>query len=85
MASEEQLILLLGRGQLPAHALLQALSLLALPLDWDLIVDRVLTEGVNPLFYRNLKALSRSRERGVSGSNERNGDRVLGVGCWAKR
>jgi putative nucleotidyltransferase-like protein len=59
MTSEEQLILFLGRGQFPSDARRRALSLLALPLDWDLIVDRVLAEGVDPLFFRNLEWVRR--------------------------
>jgi len=59
MTSEDEVILLLGRGQLPSGAQRHALSRLALPLDWDLIVERVLAEKVYPLFYRNLESLLR--------------------------
>jgi hypothetical protein len=69
MTSEEQLILLLGRGQLPSDSRRQALPLLASPLDWDLIVERVLAEGVDPLFFRNLEALSLEQGAG-SGEQE---------------
>jgi putative nucleotidyltransferase-like protein len=59
MTSEDEVILLLGRGQLPSGARRHALSGLALPLDWDLIVERLLAEKVYPLFYRNLESLLR--------------------------
>jgi Uncharacterised nucleotidyltransferase len=55
--SEEQLCLLLTRGELPPHVLEQARTLLATPLRWDLILRYATAHEVYPLLYRNLRRL----------------------------
>ncbi len=57
VAPEDQLLLLLARGNLLPLVQEQALALLATPLRWDLILERAETQGVYPLFYRNLATL----------------------------
>jgi hypothetical protein len=57
LAPEDQLILLLARGNLLPRVQEGALALLAAPLRWDLIVERVKAQEVYPLFYRNLGTL----------------------------
>ena len=56
-APEDHLILLLARGQLPPRVQEQVLALLATPLGWDLILERVTAQEVYPLFTRNLGML----------------------------
>src|SRR5439155_16487158 len=79
VASEEELVLLLARGSLPPRVQEQARALLATPLDWDLILERVTAEEIYPLFYRNLETLgfagvseqgARSKEQGARGNEE---------------
>jgi Uncharacterised nucleotidyltransferase len=55
--SEDQLCLLLARGELPPHVLEQARTLLATPLRWDVILRRATAHEVYPLLYRNLRRL----------------------------
>ena len=57
MTPEDQLCLLLARGQLPLAARSRALELLATPLRWDLLLRRADAHEVTPLVYRNLATL----------------------------
>ncbi|PYT92311.1 MAG: hypothetical protein DMG36_15630 [Acidobacteria bacterium] len=57
MSSENRIILLLARGRLSALVQEQSLTLLATPLDWDLILERTIEQEVYPLFYGNLRTL----------------------------
>src|SRR5207245_3266484 len=57
MAPEDQLCLLLFRGELSPDTERQALELLASPLGWQLILERARAHEVLPLLYRNLQAL----------------------------
>jgi hypothetical protein len=57
MTPEDQLCLLLARGQLPLAARHRALDLLATPLRWDLLLARAGAHEVTPLVYRNLATL----------------------------
>ena len=57
VAPEDQLLLLLARGNLLPLVQEQALALVATPLRWDLILQRATGQGVYALFYRNLVAL----------------------------
>src|SRR5690242_21945005 len=54
---EDQLCLLLARGQLPARAGDRALELLRAPLRWDRLLGRASLHEVTPLVYRNLATL----------------------------
>ena len=84
MTSEDQLSLFLARGSLPPRVQEQARALLATPLDWDLILERVTAEEIYPLFYRNLETLgfagvgkqgAGSKEQGAgSGEQGANGE-----------
>jgi Uncharacterised nucleotidyltransferase len=56
--SEDQLCLLLARGELPSHVQEQARALLATPLRWDLIFERATAHEVYPLLYHNLRMLA---------------------------
>jgi hypothetical protein len=55
--SEDQLCLLLARGELPSDVLEQARALLATPLRWDVILKYATAHEVYPLLYRNLRRL----------------------------
>src|SRR3989442_15318572 len=57
MPPEDQLCLLLFRGELSPDAERQALELLASPLGWQRLLERARTHEVLPLLYRNLRAL----------------------------
>src|SRR5687768_4692748 len=57
MTSENQIIPVLSRERLSTGVQDQARALLATPLDWDVILERVMAEEIYPLFYRNLAAL----------------------------
>lgn len=73
---EDQLVLLLARGSLPPEVQEQARALLAAPLKWELIVERVTEQEVYPLFYRNLETLvCPSREQGARGKEQRAGSK----------
>jgi len=54
---EDQLVLLLVRGTLPATMREQVLASLATPLRWDVILERATVHEVYPLLYRNLRRL----------------------------
>lgn len=57
MTSEDQLVLLLARGDFPTHVQEHVLALLATPLRWDLVLERAMAHEVYPLLYRNLRRL----------------------------
>jgi hypothetical protein len=57
MSPEDELCLLLARGQLPTEAQERALGLLESPLRWDLLLERAREHQVIPLLYRNLRSL----------------------------
>ncbi len=57
MTSEDQLCLLLARGQLTPQLRTRALELLATPLQWARILERAHSHQVYPLLYRNLRDL----------------------------
>jgi hypothetical protein len=72
-----QLVLLLARGAFPLSVQEKALALLAEPIDWDVILERVTSEEVYPLFYRNLREIV-SREQGAgSQTSEVRGQRSV--------
>lgn len=54
MAPEDELCLLLARGQLTSEVRTRALELLATPLRWPVIMERARSHQVYPLVYRNL-------------------------------
>jgi hypothetical protein len=54
MTPEDQLCLLLARGQLIPEVRTRILELLATPLQWSRIVERAYSHQVYPLLYRNL-------------------------------
>lgn len=54
---EDQLCLLLARGQLPPELRTRAQELLATPLQWRVIMERAHSHQVYPLLYRNLRDL----------------------------
>jgi hypothetical protein len=87
LTPEDQLLLVLSRGTIPPSLREQALALLATPLNeqgasseeqgatplnWNSILERVVTEEVYPLFYRNLKAIC--TEHGARSSEPEVGD-----------
>ena len=57
LTPEDQLCLLLARGQLPPELRNRVLEFLASPLQWPLIMERASSHQVYPLLYRNLRAL----------------------------
>jgi hypothetical protein len=57
MSPEDELCLLLARGQLSPEGQERALGLLESPLRWDLLLERAREHQVFPLLYRNLRAL----------------------------
>src|SRR5215831_8155469 len=57
LTPEDQLILWLARGTLPACVQEQILALLATPLRWDMLLERAMAHEVYPLLYRNLRQL----------------------------
>jgi hypothetical protein len=57
MAPEDQLCLLLARGQLTSDVQRKARELLHSPLRWSLILERAYSHQVFPLLYRNLRTL----------------------------
>jgi Uncharacterised nucleotidyltransferase len=57
-SSEDQLCLLLARGELPPDMQEQARALLAAPLRWDLVLECAMAHEVYPLLYRNLRSLA---------------------------
>ena len=57
MSPEDELCLLLARGQLAAEVRERALGLLATPLRWDLLLERAYDHQVFPLLYRSLRTL----------------------------
>jgi len=57
LASEDELCLLLARGQLSSEVRQRALELLATPLRWDLLLQRASEHQVSPLLYRSLRTL----------------------------
>jgi Uncharacterised nucleotidyltransferase len=57
-SSEDQLCLLLARGELPPDMQEQARALLAAPLRWDLVLECAMAHEVYPLLYRNLRRLA---------------------------
>jgi len=57
MSPEDELCLLLARGQLPREAQERALGLLRSALGWDHLLARAREHQVTPLLYRSLRAL----------------------------
>jgi hypothetical protein len=57
MSPEDELCLLLARGQLSPQVRERALALLSTPLRWNLLLDRARDHQVFPLLYRNLRRL----------------------------
>src|ERR1700730_15035952 len=57
MIPEDQLFLLLARGQLTSDLQQKARELLDSPLQWPLILECAYSHQVFPLLYRNLRAL----------------------------
>ena len=57
MSPEDELCLLLARGQLAAEVRERALELLATPLRWNLLLERAHDHQVFPLIYRSLRTL----------------------------
>jgi hypothetical protein len=57
VTAEDQLCLLLARGQLTPEVQQEVLELLASPLHWPLILERAYSHQVYPLLYRNLRVL----------------------------
>lgn len=57
MAPEDQLCLLLARGQLTLDEQARARQVLASPLRWPLLLERAHSHQVYPLVYRNLREL----------------------------
>jgi Uncharacterised nucleotidyltransferase len=57
LSPEDQTILLLARGKLTPHIQERALVLLAMPLRWELIFERVRVHHVYPLLFQNLDRL----------------------------
>lgn len=57
LTSEDQLCLLLARGQLTTEVRTRILDFLASPLRWPLILERACSHQVYPLLYRNLRDL----------------------------
>ena len=57
MTPEDQLCLLLARGQLSPEVRARTLEMLATPVQWPLILERANTHQVYPLLYRNLQDL----------------------------
>ncbi len=58
LGPEDQLCLLLARGQLTPEVQTRSLQFLATPLQWPLIMKRAYSHQVYPLLYRNLRDLS---------------------------
>jgi hypothetical protein len=58
MTPEDELCLLLARGQLTSEVRPRALELLATPLRWPVIMERARSHQVYPLVYRNLSDLA---------------------------
>ena len=57
MTSEDELCLLLARGQLTPEVRTRILQCLATPLQWPLVLERAYSHQVYPLLYRNLRDL----------------------------
>ncbi len=57
MTREDELILLLARGNVPCQVQERALALLATPINWKLIIERATEQEIYPLLHRNLAAL----------------------------
>ncbi len=57
LTPEDELCLLLARGQLPHVERTRALEFLATPLQWPVIMQRARSHQVYPLVYRNLSDL----------------------------
>jgi Uncharacterised nucleotidyltransferase len=57
LSSEDQLCLLLARGDLTPDVQEQACALLAMPLHWELLLERARVHQVYPLLFRNLDRL----------------------------
>jgi Uncharacterised nucleotidyltransferase len=57
MTPEDQLCLLLARGQVTPEVRTRVLQFLATPLQWPLILERAYSHQVYPLLYRNLRDL----------------------------
>jgi Uncharacterised nucleotidyltransferase len=57
MVPEDELCLLLARGQLSPEVRTRILQFLAAPLQWPLILERACAHQVYPLLYRNLRDL----------------------------
>jgi hypothetical protein len=57
LPAEDQLCLLLARGELTPDVQEQARVLLAAPLHWDLVLEHARAHEVYPLLYRNLRRL----------------------------
>jgi hypothetical protein len=57
LSSEDQLCLLLARGDLTPDIQDQACALLATPLRWELLLERATVHQVYPLLFRNLNRL----------------------------
>jgi Uncharacterised nucleotidyltransferase len=57
LSSEDQLCLLLARGDLTPDVKEQACALLATPLRWELLLERARVHQVYPLLFRNLERL----------------------------
>ena len=57
MTPEDELCLLLARGQLTSEGRARALELLSTPLRWPVIMERARSHQVYPLVYRSLSDL----------------------------
>jgi hypothetical protein len=57
LTPEDELCLLLARGQLNPEERTRILEFLAIPLQWPLLLERAYSHQVYPLLYRNLRDL----------------------------
>ncbi|MGA2859323.1 MAG: hypothetical protein ABSE40_20845 [Candidatus Sulfotelmatobacter sp.] len=57
LAQEDQLCLLISRGQLTADEQVHAREFLGAPVQWPLLLERAYTNQAYPLVYRNVRQL----------------------------
>ena len=86
MTNEDQLCLLLARGELIPEGRPRILDLLATPLHWPRILECAYSHQIYPLLYRNLLALGfpnvpeaiQSELKGLYLAN------ACAINCWRK-
>lgn len=57
LSNENRLLLYCSQTRIPEATLNKVKNIISLPLDWEVVLDSALSQGVSPLLYNNLKKI----------------------------